>query len=273
MDRVTHAQHGEDDQAPFVTFYQLFPTAPEPRRADTSLFGSMPTRAYRYCEPFRRASGLGWHLFAPFAFELQWDGTHIRWRGRAGDAWEVLETVDAPGFVGLWTLQAPIADVLPRPFYALHALGYEPGVVSIWTGVVARTRPDWSLLIRAPVNLPRDPAFEVLDGVIETDWWFGPLVTALQFRKTDVPVRFSPRRPLAQAVPMPRQAYAEELLRDSASYRGLATLGPAEWQAYRETLEPRNLAGARPGWYRGEVQRRRRGAGSDLTEASTREGE
>src|SRR5947209_934292 len=74
---------------PLVTFYQLFPAAPEPRRADQSLGGSMPARAHSYCEPFRVASGFGWYLYPPINFELLWDGSRVRWRTGAGGEWSV----------------------------------------------------------------------------------------------------------------------------------------------------------------------------------------
>jgi hypothetical protein len=262
---MAQRQPGAGGRTPFVSFYQLIPTAPDPQRADPALFGSMPARAQQYCEPLRAASGYGWHLFAPFTFELQWDGVRVLWRSGATAPWQAVEGVDAPGLVGLWTLQAPISDVLPRPFHVLRTAGYEPGVVTIWTGLLARTQPDWSLLVRAPVNLPRDPAYDILEGVVETDWWFGPLFVVVQFRKTDVPVRFAPERPLAQAQPVPQQAYAEERLRDSVCVRGLPALLPADWQAYAASLLPRNTPGVRPGWYRAAARRRRADKGGRPT--------
>src|SRR5207302_7238046 len=114
---------------PLVTFYQLFPTAPAPRRADQSLGGSMPARAHHYCEPFRVASGFGWHLFPPIEFDLLWDGSRVRWRTSAAREWAVLDTADLPGLNGLWSLQAPVTDALQRPLYFMHAPTGEPGVV------------------------------------------------------------------------------------------------------------------------------------------------
>ena len=40
----------------------------------------------------------------------------------------------------------------------------EPGVVQIWSGLVARTAPGWSLLVRGPANLPRSLGYEVYEG-------------------------------------------------------------------------------------------------------------
>jgi hypothetical protein len=53
----------------------------------------------------------------------------------------------------------------------------EPGLIQLWTGIVARTAPGWSLLVRAPANVPRSGSYELFEGIIETDRWFGPLIT------------------------------------------------------------------------------------------------
>ena len=39
-----------------VTFHRLIPNARLPQRADRSAAGTLPTRAYRYCEPATTAS-------------------------------------------------------------------------------------------------------------------------------------------------------------------------------------------------------------------------
>src|SRR5205807_7363885 len=62
--------------APFVKFYRFLPGARAPQRADRSAAGSMPTRAFRYCEAMRTASALGWYVFPPMSFKLMWDGAN-----------------------------------------------------------------------------------------------------------------------------------------------------------------------------------------------------
>ncbi|HLZ69106.1 MAG TPA: DUF6065 family protein [Dehalococcoidia bacterium] len=243
---------------PLVTLYKLFPAAPKPVRADAGLGGSMPARAYHYCEPFRAASSFGWHVFPPIDFDLLWDGTTVRWRGAGARDWQLLEAADLPGFTGLWNLNAPVADVLPRPVYFMHAPRGEPGIVMVSTGVLAKTRPGWSLLVRRPANLPQDPGFEVLEGIIETDWWFGPVASNLRLRKTDTPICFRRAQPLYQLQPLPKAAYAEENLGSGSVCEGFAALSEADWSAYTRSILPRNTPGARPGWYRSEVHRRQR---------------
>ncbi len=121
------------------------------------------------------ATGFGWHVYPPVPFQLLWDGATMRWRLSPAQEWAQFESVDVPGFRETWRTECPIADYYPAPFAFLH-VGQEPGLVRLWTGLVARTRPGWSLLVRAPANIPGDPAFHVMEGIVEQDWWFGPVL-------------------------------------------------------------------------------------------------
>ena len=56
-----------EKKTPLVTFHRLIPTARLPQRADRSAAGSLPTRAFRYCEPSTSASGYGYYIFPPSA--------------------------------------------------------------------------------------------------------------------------------------------------------------------------------------------------------------
>ena len=58
-------------------------------------------------------------------------------------------------------------------------------------------------------TLPRSGAYEPFEGIIETDRWFGPLITNLRLTKTDVPIDFRADFPLLQVQPLPRDAYDE----------------------------------------------------------------
>ena len=64
---------------PLVSFHRFVPTARLPQRADRSAAGSLPTRAFRYCEPATSASGYGYYIFPPISFSLQWDGRDVMW--------------------------------------------------------------------------------------------------------------------------------------------------------------------------------------------------
>jgi hypothetical protein len=66
--------HGPSRDEPLVTFYRFIPECRVPQRADSSAAGSIPTRAFRYCEAIRVASAFGWYLFPPIGVSFMWDG-------------------------------------------------------------------------------------------------------------------------------------------------------------------------------------------------------
>ena len=43
-----------------ITFHRMIPTARMPQRADRSAAGSLPTRAFRYCEAATSAAAFGY---------------------------------------------------------------------------------------------------------------------------------------------------------------------------------------------------------------------
>jgi hypothetical protein len=236
-----------------VTFHQLFPGAPPPRRADPTLFGAMPLRAHRHCEPFAAASGFGWHIFSPMDFLLRWDGTTIFWMHSGAPQWMPLQAAAFPGFEAAWARHRPAsAPAAALPF--LMAIR-EPGIVQIWSGLVARTPPAWSLLIRPPANLPRSLGYEVLEGLVETDWWSGPLLSNVRLCRTDEPILFRAKSPLFQAQLVPRAAYSEETLDGATITDGLDQLDGDGWSRLTHALELRT---PQPGAYKAEARRRRK---------------
>jgi len=172
--------------------------------------GTLPTRAFRYCEAVTTASAFGWYLFPPLDFTVQWDGTNVLWTYEGAASWFPLTSAQFPGFADYFDGIAPpeIKGFSP-PF--LSALP-EPGVIQIWTGHVAMTRPGWSLLVRPPANLPRSQSYELFEGIIETDRWFGPLFTNLRLTRTEFPISFVRELPLVQVQPIHRSLYAEDVL-------------------------------------------------------------
>jgi hypothetical protein len=164
---------------PIVHFYRLIDEARLPQRADRSAAGTLPTRAYRYCEAVTAAAGFGWWIFPPTDLQFLWDGHDIFWQCTGWSNWLPLApSAQFPDFADRFDYAAPasLAGCSP-PF--LSALP-EPGTLQIWTGLMARTATDWSLLIRAPANLPCPGGFSLYEGIVETDRWFGPLFTNLR---------------------------------------------------------------------------------------------
>ena len=50
---------------PLLQFHRLIEQAHVPQRADRAAAGTLPTRAYRYCDAVTSAAGYGWWVFPP----------------------------------------------------------------------------------------------------------------------------------------------------------------------------------------------------------------
>ncbi|GLQ07390.1 DUF6065 family protein [Sneathiella chinensis] len=221
-------------QETIVKFFRLIPHCPLPQRADRAAGGLLPTRAFRYCEPMTTASAFGWYAFAPLDFSVVWDGVDILWTWPDADSWYPLDAVQFPDFRKTFDASCPEAlRGYAPPFLSAPP---EPGLLKIWTGLIARTAPDWRLLVRAPANLPRSLNFEHFEGIIETDRWFGPLFTNLRLTKTDIPIRFRTDMPLVQLQPLHRSVLDDKMLNSFEIGESLDDLDASDWQAYHDTL-------------------------------------
>ena len=106
-----------EKKTPLVTFHRLVPTARLPQRADRSAAGSLPTRAFRYCEPATSASGYGYYIFPPISFSLQWDGRDVMWTWEGAGTWLPLQSAQFPNFRDLFDSRRARGD--PRILTAL----------------------------------------------------------------------------------------------------------------------------------------------------------
>ena len=248
----------QDGRQPLVVFHRLTPVGRLPQRADRSAAGSLPTRAYRYCEAITSAAGFGYYVFSPIDFSLLWDGDSISWTHASAEGWMPLSSAPFPGLAEAFDAQAPegIKGFAPPFVSALQ----EPGLVQLWSGLVCRTPPGISLLLRAPANLPRPAGFELYEGIIETDRWFGPLFTALRLTRTHQPVEFRSDYPLFQVQPLPRTVYAESTLNDYELVPELDQLTGKDWDDYYDTVVRPNTAEERPRGSYAAASRKRRAA-------------
>ncbi len=243
-----------DPTDPLVTFYRLIPDARSPQRADRSAGGTLPTRAFRHCEPATSASGFGWYVFPPMDFSLMWDGTDIAWTFEGADGWLPLGVAQYPGFSDYFDEHAPedVKSFAP-PFIGAAP---NPGIVQIWTGIIARSLPGWSLLVRPPANLPRRLGYELYEGIIETDHWFGPLITNLRLTKTDQPIEIRKDYPLVQVQPIPRTAYANDTLASFENRDSIDDFSAGDWDRFRTTVVEPNIApDRRRGQYAAQVRK------------------
>jgi len=241
---------------PAFTFYGAVPGLRAPMRADASVLGTLPVRGFQYCEALRAASSFGWYVFPPIDFTLQWDGARIIWTFRGARAWYPLTSAQFPGFAAEFDRRAPqhLRGFAPPFITAL----VEPGVVQVWTGLFLESAENWSVLVRAPANLPRNLAFDVYEGIVESDRWFGPLFTNVRLVKTDVPIEFSTEIPLLQVQPLHRSTYAEEVSNRFHLVQGLSDFPAHAWSRYEETIVRPNLEPRPAGAYATQARRRKR---------------
>ena len=219
-----------------VTFYRLINEGRPPQRADKSGLGLLPTRAARYCHAVTAASGFGWWAFPPMDLTLLWDGADIYWRRPSTDDWMILlPSAQFPGMAERFDDAAPaeLAGASP-PF--LTALP-EPGMLQIWTGMFARTAPGWSLLTRAPANIPAPGGVSLFEGIVETDRYLGAVFVNLRFTRSHKPVRLRADYPLAQLQPLPRAAYADETLNAVTVASEPHLLSVDDWEAFGRTVK------------------------------------
>jgi len=229
---------------PLVEFFQLVPGGMPPRRADKSVGGIIPARALRYCEAITSASAFGWYVFLPISFKVVWDGHDMLWTYPGVDEWLALtrDAVQYPGFSAQFDQSAP-AEIrgFSPPFLAPSI---QPGQLQVWTGCIAKTAPGWSLLVRGVANLPESRAYQTLEGIIETDNWFGPLFDNVRLLKTDVPIEFRSDVPFLQVQPVRKEDYADRFLQNFV-VKDLADLSADNWQAFQRTVVAPNIAPAR----------------------------
>jgi hypothetical protein len=244
---------------PTVEFFRLIPAARPPKRAERSAAGLLPGRAMRYCDALTSATGYGYWIFPPMDIRLRWDGEQVFWSYDPDETWLPLSGTDS-GAVQFPYYAAEFDAMAPEAFR-----GYSPpfltalpeiGGVQMWTGLLAKSRPGWSLSVRSPVNIPGIPGLVSWEGIIETDVWFGPLFTNFRLTKTDMVVQIRSNTPIIQVQPLPQLAYREEILGSFACSEA-TDLSSDDWDRLGQVLLPHPNPAGRQGEYAVLVRKRR----------------
>jgi hypothetical protein len=128
--------------------------------------------------------------------------------------------------------------------------------MQVWTGWFARTAPGYSLLVRGPANLTRAAGYEIFEGIVETDTWFGPLFVNIRFARSGVPIQFDNGRPFLQVQALDRRIYAESL-QNKFVVDDASAISPELWQAYERSLIDPIVRNPERGHYAKAVRRRR----------------
>jgi hypothetical protein len=231
-----------------------------PRRAHVDVDGTIPVKALRYCEAIRTANAYGYHLYLPMDLAIRSDGVEIECSidedgtGCGGHWWPLTGAAYFPGFPAHFNAIAPawLRDFSPP----LVTPGETHGLVQLWCGSIARTEPDWSLLVRAPVNdSRRSLGYEVLEGIIETDRWGGHLFANIRLLRTNTSIVLHAHHPFIQVVPVHRSAYRDDHLDNFAVVTG--DVPEPVWRSYADVVMGKR-DGTRPvGAYAVEVRKRR----------------
>jgi hypothetical protein len=247
-----------------IKFHRIYPAAVLPMRADKSALGTMPTMAFRHCEPMRLAASFGWYAFPAEEVCLRWNGSDVFIR-QEGE-WQTLSRSGLPGFDDYWNEHAPpeLADLAP-PFVTRLQM---PGLVQIWTGLLCGTAPGWSVLVRPPSNMRGSFLYSPYEGIIETDRYRPcPLFMNIQLIATDVDIVLPKLSPLLQVQPLLRETYGEGA-HASQDVDGLGTqddgspaMSADDWAAYRRVIRVEEASQpAEPSHYAADTRKRDKSA-------------
>jgi hypothetical protein len=129
------------------------------------------------CLPLLLANQAGWELRNPTPLSATWDG---------GDGLEALSV-------------EPLVETALVP--ASSHFGY--GILTWTIPYLFRTSPSFNLLVRGPVNRPKDGAAP-LEGLVETDWSPATFTMNWKLTRPGLTVRFEQDEPIAMIVPMRR---------------------------------------------------------------------
>lgn len=238
-DKVDEVVNESETDSDLATFYRVYPSAIPVMRADRSALGTIPAKAYQYCEALCSASAFGWYAFPAADIRLMFDGTDV-YVEHQGE-WMTLTSMHLPGVDEWWDSQCPMElEGMAPPF--LTSLGV-PGYVQIWSGLLVRTRKDWSVVVRPLVNVDSSRQFQCFEGIVETDQYApAPLFTNIKIRQTDTVIDISAEKPLFQVQPVKQEsyksrnlnAYSEHLLFDRTD--GHSVFSEADWVGYASTV-------------------------------------
>lgn len=261
----------DDIGAPEVEFFLIDPDAPAPAPASSSVRGSLPSRAVQFCPPIMTASSFGWYVFPPLDFALRWDGRHTEWAliednepstwySLAGghdvarpDGARVLEKVPA-------ARRGDLAFIFGESGEEVGFLNADPraqNTIEVHAGLIMRTSPGWVTLTRSVPNWPHSPDYQLLEGVIETEWYRSLIPTMVRLTTPGRVVRFYRSEPMMVVQVVPKAAATA-----SASWReepvaGLDAFPEEVWKEFVGTRSRRQAA-PKPGGYLREVKRRER---------------
>jgi hypothetical protein len=149
---------------PLIEFWQVVPVPDGqlPVRADRYGRGTMPAAALQRCEPSALSASGGYFIFPPVTFSVMHNSLSksifysVADRSDKIGRWTKLHKplmpyhID-PKFVEHWQQNVPQELVEYPPAFLMRST-HVTNMVQIWTGALIRTKKDWSVRVRGPVN-------------------------------------------------------------------------------------------------------------------------
>jgi len=111
----------------------------------------------------------------------------------------------------------------------------EPGIVQLMDRAVRRKRGELEAFSCAAGQSAGSLAFDLYEGIVESDRWFGPLFTTLRAHQDDVPDPFQ-HRDTAPAVSRFTEVPTPTSVEPLQAGRNLSDFPPEEWSRYEEKI-------------------------------------
>lgn len=227
---------------PFFKFVKCLPSATYPLEADNSASGLLLTKAYRYCEPARIASSLGWYLFPVMDFTLKTDGRLV-YIYLDNDWVELDEFVVEEEELSFDELAPEYMRGSCPPLIGTE----QTGIIQLWTGIFTQSKNEWGLLIRRPPNVPYPYPIELYEGFVNTSRWLGPLFLNFKILETNTPVTFKADWPIAFAQPLNWEHYHLKEVKKQTEFCELDSFNVDDWSQLSEVIFDRQGAHAENG--------------------------
>jgi hypothetical protein len=252
-----------------VEFFLFNPDVPAPEPASPTLHGTLPLRGVQRCAPLTDASGFGWYTFPPLDFALRWDGQTVDFSRLVDNEPAEWRSLSGGYDLALDEDQAALARA-PERFKADFGIFAEHGgriafinmdphlgnACEITPGLLARTSPGWSVLVRSPPNWPPVRDHQILEGVLDTDWFGSHVPVIVLLPEVNRVVRFYSRYPWAVLQPVPRVAIrAAHMASGMTVTRGIENFPDDIWERFAENRRRRQGG---TGTYHAEQRRRGR---------------
>ena len=244
------------ETSPKTRFRRLLDHAPEPQVGDSSAMGTMFTCAFRYCEPMRLASSFGWYIFSPVDMDLIFDGATTYWRSINDSAWQKLDSLKDLTFRNEFESMCP--ESLKGTAPVTIGKSAEPGILQLWSGYILQTPPGYCALVRDPPNIPKLENFESYEGIIQSDDWFGPLLTNIRITKTDVVVSIRRNMPIFFVQLVRSEDCARSIHRSFELDTGIEKFSEKDWRNYSKVMKNSLTSSRDKGLYAREIRRKNR---------------